>query len=95
MPNVDDIIRKLDPALRKKVEARASELIAEEMALRQLRAGQCPMAQSPGNCPKPHFRFFFVVHWCQLRALESSLGCSSFLSHLNPPTPSASTTSPH
>jgi transcriptional regulator with XRE-family HTH domain len=35
--NVDDIIRKLSPAQRKKVEARAAELIAEEMTLRELR----------------------------------------------------------
>jgi DNA-binding XRE family transcriptional regulator len=35
--NVDDIIRKLSPAQRKKVEARASQLIAEEMTLRELR----------------------------------------------------------
>ena len=35
--NVDDIIRKLSPAQRKKVEARAAHLIAEEMTLRELR----------------------------------------------------------
>ena len=35
--NVDDIIKKLGPAQRKKVEARAAELIAEEMTLRELR----------------------------------------------------------
>lgn len=35
--NVNDKIRKLRPAQRKKVEARAAELIAEEMTLRQLR----------------------------------------------------------
>jgi DNA-binding XRE family transcriptional regulator len=35
--NVNDKIRKLKPALRKKVEARATELIAEEMTLRELR----------------------------------------------------------
>ena len=35
--NVNDIIRKLTPAQRKKVEARAAQLIAEEMTLRQLR----------------------------------------------------------
>lgn len=35
--NVDDIIRKLRPAQRKKVEARAAELIAEEMTLQELR----------------------------------------------------------
>src|SRR5439155_3842394 len=35
--NVDDIIRKLIPAQRKKVEARATQLIAEEMTLRELR----------------------------------------------------------
>jgi transcriptional regulator with XRE-family HTH domain len=35
--NVNDIIAKLSPAQRKKVEARAADLIAEEMTLRQLR----------------------------------------------------------
>src|ERR1700693_3718952 len=34
--NVDDIIGKLNPAQRKKVEARATQLIAEEMTLREL-----------------------------------------------------------
>lgn len=35
--NANDKIRKLRPAQRKKVEARAAELIAEEMTLRELR----------------------------------------------------------
>src|ERR1700719_877649 len=35
--DVNDKISKLSPALRKKVEARAAELIAEEMSLRDLR----------------------------------------------------------
>jgi DNA-binding XRE family transcriptional regulator len=35
--NVNDIIRTLNPAQRKKVEARAAELIAEEMTLQELR----------------------------------------------------------
>jgi transcriptional regulator with XRE-family HTH domain len=35
--DVNDKISKLSPALRKKVEARATELIAEEMTLRELR----------------------------------------------------------
>ena len=35
--NADRIIRKLSPTLRKKVEARAAQLIAEEMTLRELR----------------------------------------------------------
>src|SRR6202050_4679086 len=35
--NVDDIIKKLRPAQRRKVEARAAQLIAEEMTLRELR----------------------------------------------------------
>ena len=35
--NVNDIIKKLSPAQRKKVEARATQLIAEEMTLRELR----------------------------------------------------------
>jgi len=35
--NVNDIIKKLSPAQRKKVEARAAQLIAEEMTLGELR----------------------------------------------------------
>jgi transcriptional regulator with XRE-family HTH domain len=35
--NVDEIIRKLSPAERKKVEDRAAGIIAEEMSLRDLR----------------------------------------------------------
>ena len=35
--NVNDKIRKLSPAQRRKVEARAAQLIAEEMTLRELR----------------------------------------------------------
>jgi len=35
--NIEDIIKKLPPAERKKVEARAAEMIAEEMTLRELR----------------------------------------------------------
>jgi DNA-binding XRE family transcriptional regulator len=35
--NVNDKIRKLSPTQRKKVEARAAELMAEEMTLRELR----------------------------------------------------------
>src|SRR5215472_16335184 len=35
--NVDDKIKKLRPAQRKTVEARAAELIAEEMTLREMR----------------------------------------------------------
>ena len=35
--NVNEIIRRLSPAERKKVEDRAAEIIAEEMSLRDLR----------------------------------------------------------
>ena len=35
--NLNDIARALSPAQRKKVEARAAELIAEEMTLQELR----------------------------------------------------------
>ena len=34
---VDDTIKKVRPFQRKKVEARAAELLAEEMGLRELR----------------------------------------------------------
>src|SRR5688500_12737400 len=50
--NVNDKIKKLSPAQRKKVEARAAELIAEEMTLQQLRKArkrtQVSMAKSLG-----------------------------------------------
>ncbi|MEP6714170.1 MAG: XRE family transcriptional regulator [Terriglobia bacterium] len=35
--NVNDIIKKLAPAQRRKVEARAAQLMGEEMTLRELR----------------------------------------------------------
>ncbi len=35
--NVNDVIKKLSPVQRRKVEVRAAELIAEEMSLRELR----------------------------------------------------------
>jgi hypothetical protein len=35
--NVDTVIAKLNPDLRKKVEVRAAQLIAEEVTLRELR----------------------------------------------------------
>ena len=35
--DVDDVIAKLDPERRRKIEERAAELIAEEMTLRELR----------------------------------------------------------
>lgn len=35
--NVQDVIKSLSPARRKKIEARAAALIAEEMSLRDLR----------------------------------------------------------
>ena len=50
--NVNDKINKLSPALRKKVEARAAQLVAEEMTLRELRRArkltQVRMAKSLG-----------------------------------------------
>src|SRR5437773_9070371 len=50
--NVNDKIKKLSPAQRKKVEARAAELIAEEMTLQELRKArkltQVRMAKSLG-----------------------------------------------
>ena len=35
--NVNDILKQLRPTQRRKVEARAAQLIAEEMTLRELR----------------------------------------------------------
>ena len=40
--NVNEVIRKLSPADRKKVEDRAAEMIAEEMSLRYLRKARKP-----------------------------------------------------
>jgi hypothetical protein len=42
--NVNDIINKLSPTHRKKVETRAARLIAEEMTLQQLRLA-CKLTQ--------------------------------------------------
>ena len=38
--NVNDIIERLSAAQRKKVEARAAKLIAEEMTLREIQIGR-------------------------------------------------------
>ena len=38
--NVNDKIKRLSPAQRRKVEARAAELVAEEMTLRELRVAR-------------------------------------------------------
>ena len=50
--NVNEKIKKLSPSHRKKVEARAAELIAEEMTLRDLRKArqltQARMAEELG-----------------------------------------------
>lgn len=50
--NVNDKIKKLNPAQRKKVEARAAQIIAEEMTLQELRKArkltQVRMAKSLG-----------------------------------------------
>ena len=50
--NVEDKISKLSPAQRKKVEVRATEFIAEEMTLREMRKArkltQVSMAQQLG-----------------------------------------------
>jgi DNA-binding XRE family transcriptional regulator len=40
--NVNQIIRKLSPAQRKRVKDRAAEIIAEEMSLRDLRKARKP-----------------------------------------------------
>jgi hypothetical protein len=42
--NVNDIINKLSPTQRKRVETRAAQLIAEEMTLQQLRQA-CKLTQ--------------------------------------------------
>ena len=44
--NVNDIINKLSPVQRRKVEARAAELIADEMTLQQLRRARKLTQQS-------------------------------------------------
>ena len=38
--NVEDIIKKLSPGQRRQVDARAAELIAEELTLRELRVAR-------------------------------------------------------
>jgi DNA-binding XRE family transcriptional regulator len=54
--NVDEIIKSLSPARRKKVEARAAQLIAEEMTLQELRRArkltQVRMAKALGVAQK-------------------------------------------
>jgi len=40
--NVNEVIRKLSPADRKKIEDRAAEIISEETSLRELREARKP-----------------------------------------------------
>jgi hypothetical protein len=51
--NANTIIAKLSPARRKKVEARAAQLVAEEMTLRELRQARklirVRVAKTPGK----------------------------------------------
>jgi hypothetical protein len=55
--NVNEIIRKLSPAERKKVEDRAANIIAEEMSLRDLRKArkltQARVAETLGITLRP------------------------------------------
>ena len=51
--NVNDIIRRLSSAQRKKVEARAAGLIAEEMTLQELRRAETH-AGTGGKSPRHH-----------------------------------------
>ena len=55
-PNVNEVISGLDPARRRKVEARAAALIAEEMTLRELRKArqltQVTVARELGISPR-------------------------------------------
>ncbi len=48
--NVNDIIKNLTPAQRKRVEKRAAALIAEEMTLRQLRHARKLTQQRLAKC---------------------------------------------
>ena len=48
--NVNDIIKKLSPAQRKRVEKRAAALIAEEMTLQQLRQARKLTQQKLAKC---------------------------------------------
>lgn len=55
--NVNDVIRKLSPAERKKVEDRAAEIITEEKSLRELREARkltwARDAKTPGITMRP------------------------------------------
>ena len=52
---VDDKIRKLRTTQRMKVQARASELIAEEVTLRELRKARKLAQETPGRVQRPAF----------------------------------------
>jgi len=52
---VDDKIRKLSATQRKKVKARATELIAEEVTLRELRIARKLAQETPGRVQRPAF----------------------------------------
>jgi hypothetical protein len=48
--NVNEIIRKLSPAQRKRVKDRAEEIIAEEMTLRDFRKARKPKRTRVAPC---------------------------------------------
>lgn len=53
--NVDEKIRKLSTTQRKKVKARATELIVEEVTLRELRKARKLAPVTPGRVQRPAF----------------------------------------
>ena len=67
--NVKDIIKKLPPARRKKIEARARQLIAEEMTRQQLRVAlkqtQVEVAKTLGTTQACRRSAFDLARLCQ------------------------------
>ena len=51
--NVDTVIAELNPDHRKKVEVRAAQLIAEELALRELRCATVSSGPSGQDSRRP------------------------------------------
>jgi len=54
--SVNEVIRKLSPAERKKVEDRAAEIVAEEMSLRDLRKAPQTHARKRRQDSRHHSR---------------------------------------
>ena len=78
--NLNDIIKKLGAAHRKKVEARAAQLIAEEMTLREIRKARKLTQQDLSNLVE-EFRRSVADEFRSLAEVQDGVGVETHQSH--------------